>query len=123
MMRTLVYYTASSTSETIAILQRGKHMARIMPLTHNFGSKSSKRAFQKFKITHPPHPGRLLQYTIPTGMLRALAELKCRAIEHSTASNRGRGVHVLVSTNQCRFQVSRYLWIEEDHTTEEQKRN
>ena len=48
MMRTLVYYTASSTWETIATLQRGKHMARIMPSTHNFGSKSSKRAFQKF---------------------------------------------------------------------------
>ena len=47
--------------------------------------------------------GRLLQYSIPTGMLRALAELKCRAIEQSTASNRGRGVHVRVSTNQSSF--------------------
>ena len=98
MMRTLVYYTASSTWETIATLQRGKHMARIMPSTRNFGSKSSKCAFQKFKITHPPHPGRLLQYTIPTGMLRALAVLQCRAKEQSTASNGDWGVHVRVST-------------------------
>ena len=30
-------------------------MARIMPLTHNFGSKSSKRAFQKFKKLNKKH--------------------------------------------------------------------
>ena len=124
MICTLVYYTASSTGRDdceYATRQTIGHWKALH--AHVLSIFLQNKRFRVWKITHPPHPGRLLQYTIPTGMLRALAELKCRAIEHSTASNRGRGVHVLVSTNQCRFQVSRYLWIEEDHTTEEQKRN
>ena len=72
-----------------------------------------RSSFQK--ITHPPHPGRLLQYTISTGMLRALAVLQYRVKEQSTASNGVWGAHVCVSTTLCSFQVSRYSWIEEDH--------
>ena len=123
MMLTLVHYTASSTWETIATLQRGKHMARITPATHNFGSKISKRAFQELKITHPPHPCHLLQYSIPIRMLQALAELKCRAIEHSTASNRGPGctrarVHQPVVVSGIKIVMDRRVswqrWAKED---------
>ena len=67
---------------------------------HVLGQKLRSR-FQK--ITHPPHPGRLLQYTIPTGILRALAVLQCRAKEQSTASNGDWGAHVHVSTTLCSF--------------------
>ena len=58
--------------------------------------------------------GRLLQYTIPTGMLRALAVLQYRVKEQSTASNGDCGAHISVSTTLCSFQASRYSWIE-DH--------
>ena len=59
--------------------------------------------------------GRLLQYTIPTGMLRALAVLQYRLKEQSTASNGDWGAHVRMFTTLYSFQVSRYSWIEVDH--------
>ena len=64
--------------------------------------------------------GRLLQYTIPTGMLRALAVLQCRAKEQSTASNGDWGVHVRVSTTLCSFRYQdihgqKQITEEEDH--------
>ena len=105
---TLVYYTASSTGRDDCEYATRQTIGHWMSLhAHVLSEIVQNKRFRVWKITHPPHPGRLLQYSIPTGMLRALAELKCRAIEHSTASNRGRGVHVRVSTNQCSFQVSR----------------
>ena len=75
----------------------------------------NKKCVPGIKITHPPHPGHQFQYTIPTGMLRALSVLHCRAKEQNTASNGDWGAHVRVSTTLCSFQVTRYSWIEADH--------
>ena len=48
-MRTLVYYTASSTVETIANMQRGKLLAIECPFKHMFCQKLYKTSVSGFE--------------------------------------------------------------------------